>query len=366
MNKAFTITADNKPVVINGTEAAELAVSVANTSGKEIQALARIVAIGQTKAEWLTLTGNQERRFPVGGTQQFVVRIAVPEGTQPGKYSLRLNAASVQNPDEEYAEGPAVAFVVEASAAPQEPVPTKSSWKFIASLAALVCGGLGIGYLALRPSPTVNVTANTYFQNATVLLKCKPEERSLKPEWTIRHFTEKGIEQPAQTVQGEFAVQRLNETGSYTITLSTTWLGMRFRSKEHTIKTVPEIVREATKPDEKSPKVAVGPGPNQIFTPEPKDPESWVKYVVEIPAGMDDLVSLQLSYSIAGGSRPVMIQVNDNPAVTAPCKATGSWEMNTNQTVEVAKVKLIAGAKNTIRISSKSYFPHISAIKLCQ
>lgn len=151
--RVFAITADDKPVAVASGTTAEVSITVANTSGKPLRGQARLQASGNAKPEWLTLGGDAERSFAVNEAHQFVVRLAPPAGTAAGKYSFRLNTASVQNPDDEYAEGPVVSFVVADAPTPAAPPAKKSSCLFWVILAVLVLGGAVGTFLALRDAP---------------------------------------------------------------------------------------------------------------------------------------------------------------------------------------------------------------------
>ena len=63
-------------------------------------------------AGWLSIAGDAERDFPSGGTQMFTVNVGVPADARPGTYSFRLDVVSVDNPDEETAQGPSVSVQV--------------------------------------------------------------------------------------------------------------------------------------------------------------------------------------------------------------------------------------------------------------
>jgi hypothetical protein len=66
-----------------------------------------------------------ERDFSPNATQQVNVQVVVPAGATPGNYNFRLDLISVENPDEDYAEGPVITFDVpqlEASKKPDSPI----------------------------------------------------------------------------------------------------------------------------------------------------------------------------------------------------------------------------------------------------
>jgi hypothetical protein len=65
-----------------------------------------------------------------------VVELKVPPGTTPGSYSFRLDAVSEDDPDEDFTEGPSVAFDV--TAPPPPPPKKKFPWWILAIVGAFV------------------------------------------------------------------------------------------------------------------------------------------------------------------------------------------------------------------------------------
>jgi hypothetical protein len=143
---AITTTASTVPLDANRRSGAA-SFTVSNLTGRALRATARVVATAPA-ADWLTLAGDADRNYPVNGTQQFSVQIAAPPSASTGSYQFRVDVAGVDNPDEEYARGPSVAFIV-----PESPVvigPTTQSKGYVETLigsfiGGIVCGLLGLG-----------------------------------------------------------------------------------------------------------------------------------------------------------------------------------------------------------------------------
>ena len=91
-----------------------VACTVTSTRGP-IRARSIIVPQGTARAEWFKLEGPAERF--IDGTEQFTVKISVPAGTKAGDYSFLLRVVSEASPDDEFTEGPQVAFEVPAAPA---------------------------------------------------------------------------------------------------------------------------------------------------------------------------------------------------------------------------------------------------------
>jgi WD40 repeat protein len=140
--RIFAITAARETVALDNQGRAEVSFTASNTGPKPIAGRVKLVALGSAKAAWLSLEGEQERNFAKGEAHQLTVHIAVPPGTAVGKYSFRLNIISVENPDDEFTEGPSVSFEVK-ELAPAAPPARKFPW-WIVAVAAVVVLGAGI------------------------------------------------------------------------------------------------------------------------------------------------------------------------------------------------------------------------------
>ncbi|HUP20553.1 MAG TPA: hypothetical protein VM778_11440, partial [Gemmatimonadota bacterium] len=140
----FAITPSPDRVRLNKERKGEVAFTVTSTRGP-IRARALVVPQGSAKAEWFTLVPPAERF--IDGTEQFTVRIAVPEGMEAGEYAFLLKVVSEANPDDEFTDGPQVAFEVPASE-PKKPFPW---WILFVGGGVLLLAIIGVViYLVLR------------------------------------------------------------------------------------------------------------------------------------------------------------------------------------------------------------------------
>src|SRR5688500_12186975 len=112
MANSFAITAATNTAVLGAQRRGEASFTVTNVSGRAVRGRARAVASSAVAQDWLSLAGDAERDFALAGTQQFTVQIAVPPAAPPGPYTVRLDVANVADPDEDFAQGPTVAFEV--------------------------------------------------------------------------------------------------------------------------------------------------------------------------------------------------------------------------------------------------------------
>ena len=123
MSNTFAITTATNSVILNDSRQGEVSFTVANVSGRQLPARAHIVPQGEAQADWFTLAGDSEREFAIAGVQQYTVRIQVPPEATPGNYLFRLDAVGIRVPDEEFAEGPSVTFVVPEQQEKAKPFP---------------------------------------------------------------------------------------------------------------------------------------------------------------------------------------------------------------------------------------------------
>ncbi|HYN89868.1 MAG TPA: hypothetical protein VER55_15145 [Ardenticatenaceae bacterium] len=135
MNAPFVITTATNHVRLDANRHGEVAYTVSNTGDRPVRARARIVPQPPAQADWFTIAGGAERDFAAAGTDQFKVQMILPPTAGAGSYLARLDVFGVDNPEEEYTEGPTVAFD---AVVPERVKKLFSWWVPLAGLAALV------------------------------------------------------------------------------------------------------------------------------------------------------------------------------------------------------------------------------------
>jgi beta-lactam-binding protein with PASTA domain len=132
---SFAVTAAGQRVNLDKTGAAQASFTVTNTSpeGRKGRLLTR--PREPAKPEWLSVVGEPGRSFAPNAAEQVVVQLNLPPGSPPGSYSFRLDAVSEDDPDEDFTEGPSVAFEV---APPPEPGKKKFPWCILIVAGAVV------------------------------------------------------------------------------------------------------------------------------------------------------------------------------------------------------------------------------------
>ena len=145
MANPFTITTAADAVRLDTQGRGSTTFTVSNRSGQSRRGRAQLVPSDPGQASWLSLDGEAERNFAADGTQQYTVRVAPAPGAPTGRYTFGLDVVSVENPDEEWSQGPKVAFEVAPSQPPKKPFP----WWIVVAIAVLLVAAV-IGWLVLR------------------------------------------------------------------------------------------------------------------------------------------------------------------------------------------------------------------------
>jgi hypothetical protein len=135
MSRVFAITSATNEVLLNPDAKGEATFTVTNSSARSTRAQIKVRPLEEGKIEWLSIVGETERDFTPGSTQQVLVKVQMPAATAVGKHSFRIDVISVEDPDEDYTEGPVVALRLGLPARPAKPFPW---WILIAGSAALV------------------------------------------------------------------------------------------------------------------------------------------------------------------------------------------------------------------------------------
>jgi hypothetical protein len=145
----FTVTAATNSIQLDTDRQGEASFTVFNGSGRPLRGQARLRAEDPSATGWLSLAGESERDFDIAAAHQFTVRIQVPSDAPAGSYPFRLDMVGVEDPDEEYSEGPTVTFQVPEPEPEKEPFP----WWIVGIVAgvlvvagiilAIVIGGRG-------------------------------------------------------------------------------------------------------------------------------------------------------------------------------------------------------------------------------
>jgi hypothetical protein len=120
---SFTITSAGQRVRLDSNGAAQASFTVTNTSMQALKGRLLTRPADPAQPEWFSIAGETVRQFAPNGAERVVVQLNVPQTAPPGSYSFRLDAVSQAEPDEDFTEGPSVAFDVEPPPPPKKPFP---------------------------------------------------------------------------------------------------------------------------------------------------------------------------------------------------------------------------------------------------
>ena len=132
---SFTITAAGQKVKLDAAGTAKASFTVTNTSAQALRGRLLTRPSDPAKPEWFSIVGESVRDFAPNASEQVVVQLEVPLDSPPAAYSFRLDAVSEVHPDEDFTEGPSVAFEVEA---PPPPKKKKFPWWILAVVGGVV------------------------------------------------------------------------------------------------------------------------------------------------------------------------------------------------------------------------------------
>jgi len=125
---SFTVTAAGQRVNLGVSGTAQASFTVTNTSTQTLKGRMMTRPADSASPEWFSVTGESVRDFAPNAAEQVVVQLSVPQTAPPGAYSFRLDAVSEVDPDEDFTEGPSVAFDVEAQPVPKKKFPWVPWW----------------------------------------------------------------------------------------------------------------------------------------------------------------------------------------------------------------------------------------------
>jgi hypothetical protein len=134
MARVFAVTSSTSRVVLDAHRRGKVTFTVTNTSAGLLTARCRLVPEAPASPAWLRLAGEDEARLEAGETVQVTADLEAPADAAAGAYSFRLDAVSVENPDEHHVEGPSVAFDL----ADAEPPAKRFPWWILVVAGVLV------------------------------------------------------------------------------------------------------------------------------------------------------------------------------------------------------------------------------------
>jgi hypothetical protein len=150
-SRTFTIAPPAGAVVLEDGSA-DVAFVITSTADHAVVGTLALHATSPAPSEWLSLEGEATHWWAAGAIEDAVVKVRTPTGATPGVYAFRLDAKNEANPEEDYTEGPTVAFEVYGPAR-EPPWWRRSWWAIVAAVALLVAAGVGVIRTGLSTPP---------------------------------------------------------------------------------------------------------------------------------------------------------------------------------------------------------------------
>ena len=191
--------------------------TVTNRSGSALEGRVRIVATEPAQAEWFTLDQSEEQEYPVEGTRQYSVQINVPRDVKPDKYGFRLDAHSVERPEEDYTEGPPQEFEVTAPPVVTGGGPPWWLWLILGGILVIVIVVLVV--ILTRPDaepPLVRILAEPTQGEVPLTVRFTDQSETTEPSIRLWTF---GDEEESTETDPEHIYSKPRE---YTVTLQVT------------------------------------------------------------------------------------------------------------------------------------------------
>jgi len=157
MSRVFNISSATDAVSLDASGRGSAMFTVTNASGRALRGRFTIKPLDAVGGDAIAIEGEPERNFNANDTQQVPVKLNLPPGTAGGRYRFRLDGVSVDNPDEDFTEGPVIAIEAKAAAAPKKPVP----WWIYAIAVLVLAAGAALAYWATNRAGMVELVAVT-------------------------------------------------------------------------------------------------------------------------------------------------------------------------------------------------------------
>jgi hypothetical protein len=152
MARVFAVTASTERLRLDSAGRGEVSFTISNTEKRLLRSRVKVQPLGAARADWFSLAGEPDRDLAPDATHQVTVRIAAP-ATATGTFTFQLRVVSIDNPDEDWTDGPVTAF--EAAGA-GKPAGGQFPWWILLVGGAVVLVAGGVLVYSLTRSPGLN------------------------------------------------------------------------------------------------------------------------------------------------------------------------------------------------------------------
>jgi hypothetical protein len=142
MESAFSITTTTNAISLDAAGQSAAVFTVNNQTGRSVRVRTDVSVFPPTPPDWFSIEGAGERLYPPGGAEVVTVRVAAGSAPAPGRYAFRLDALSVERPDEEWGHGPSVGFEVAVPPEPKDPPPPKVRRGYLETVLGALAGSI--------------------------------------------------------------------------------------------------------------------------------------------------------------------------------------------------------------------------------
>lgn len=143
----FTVTTPSVTVTLSEQRIGEVPFTVTNVSGRKLRARVKATPGAGAPGEWFLVQGDSEQNFEIGAARQFVVRVDPPLGAPAGTYTFRLDVVGIENPDDDYSEGPSCQVTIPPSVGPQPKLTTPRG--YLTTLLGALAGGIVLNIIVV-------------------------------------------------------------------------------------------------------------------------------------------------------------------------------------------------------------------------
>ena len=150
---SFNVTTSNDRIRLGADGRGRAQFTAVNSTPRSIRGRGRVVPQGDSRQDWFSLDGDAQRQFAPGSSEQFTVAIQLPTAGAAGEHRFRLDVVGVENPDEDYGQGPVVTVVLGAA-----PTPPARSRGYLTTVVGAVAGALLGGLVGTLPGTLVLIS----------------------------------------------------------------------------------------------------------------------------------------------------------------------------------------------------------------
>lgn len=167
---SFSITTTTNAISLDVAGRAAAVFTVNNQTGRSVRVRTDVSAFPPTPPAWFSIEGASERLYPPGGAEAVTVFVSAGAAPPPGRYAFRLDAVSVDRPDEDWAHGPSVGFEVAVPQEPDVPPPPKVRRGYLETVLGALAGTALMLIVTMIVATIVALTAFNQFPGLAAII----------------------------------------------------------------------------------------------------------------------------------------------------------------------------------------------------